>query len=80
MPGNPQAQAVIRHFQAQGHVIGDHGGWIHNYFGANANDANGDDFEQYLNLNNQAVTKINGGEEPKEYSAPTGNQPLWVYD
>ena len=77
---NQDAQEMIQKLRSQGHTIGNHGGWIHNYFGANANDSNGDDFEQYLDLNNQAVTKVNGGQEPKEYSAPTGNQPLWVYD
>ena len=77
---NQAAQQMIQKLRAQGHTIGNHGGWIHNYFGANANDDNGDDFMQYLDLNNQAITKSNGGQVPQEYSAPTGNQPLWVYD
>ena len=77
---NEDAQQMIQKLRNQGHTIGNHGGWIHNYFGANANDDNGDDFMQYLDLNNEAVTKANGGQVPKEYSAPTGNQPLWVYD
>ena len=80
LDNNQDAQQMIKKLRSQGHTIGNHGGWIHNYFGANANDNNGDDFKQYLDQNNQSVTQANGGEEPKEYSAPTGNQPLWVYD
>ncbi|WP_460482053.1 polysaccharide deacetylase family protein [Comamonas humi] len=77
---NPDAQAMIARLREQGHTIGNHGGWMHNYFGHSAHDGNGEAFAPLLDLNNAAVTRANGGQQPREYSAPMGNQPLWVYD
>ena len=77
MPGNPQAQAVIRHFQAQGHVIGDHGGWIHNYFGKNIDETNQIKYEHYLDLNRQVASELIG-QPTREYSAPNGNTTSWT--
>lgn len=77
---NPDAQAMIARLRRQGHTIGNHGGWMHNYFGQSADDGNGAEFSPLLDLNNASVTRANEGLEPREYSAPMGNQPLWVYD
>lgn len=77
---NEDAQQMIQKLLSQGHSIGNHGGWIHNYFGNNASDDNADDFMPLLDLNNASVTKANHGLQPKEYSAPNGNTPLWTYD
>lgn len=77
---NEDAQQMIQKLLSQGHTIGNHGGWIHNYFGDGASDSNSDDFMPLLDLNNAAVTKANHGQQPKEYSAPNGNTPLWTYD
>jgi len=77
---NEDAQKMIQMLLSQGHSIGNHGGWIHNYFGNNASDDNADDFMPFLDLNNASVTKANHGLQPKEYSAPNGNTPLWTYD
>jgi hypothetical protein len=77
---NEEAQQMILKLRSQGHSIGNHGGWIHNYFGTLASDSNGDEFMPFLDLNNASVTKANQGQVPKEYSAPNGNQPLWTYD
>ena len=80
LDNNPDAQAMLSLLRDQGHTIGNHGGWIHNLFGDQASDQNGDEFVQYLDDNNDAVTRANKGEQPREYSAPMGNQPLWVFD
>lgn len=80
LENNPAALAMIDKLRAQGHTIGNHGGWIHNFFGGHANDDNGDEFVEYLDMNNKVITQANGGQAPREYSAPQGNQPLWVYD
>lgn len=77
---NADALSMIQKLRQQGHTIANHGGWIHNYFGHRINDDNGDDYVQYLDLNNAAITRANGGQPLKEYSSPLGNQPLWVYD
>ena len=77
VPNEPQIRNLILGLVAQGHAIGDHGGWIHNYFGNNINDNNQALFEKYLPLNQQALTQLIGT-PPREYSAPVGNQPPWV--
>ena len=77
---NPAAQAMIQKLRNQGHSIGNHGGWIHNHFGYKVTDDNMDDFIDFLDLNNDAVTRANAGIAPREYSAPIGSQPLWSYD
>ena len=77
VPKDPEVRSLIKGLVAQGHAMGNHGGWIHNYFGNNINASNQDAFEQYLTLNNQAMTQITGA-PLREYSAPVGNQPQWV--
>ena len=77
LPNNVTAQQFLRDFDAQGHQVGNHGGWIHDYFGLNMNETNQADFQQYLVLNDTAVKNLIG-HRTTEYSAPQGNNPLWA--
>jgi hypothetical protein len=74
---NKTTQQWIRYLQANGNAIGDHGGWIHNYFGSRINDTNSNEYEKYLVYNNDAMHKVTG-QPITEYSAPIGNHPRWV--
>jgi hypothetical protein len=75
--GNPVSQALIRTFMGLGYSIGSHGGWIHDYFSAHVETDNPKDLEKFLALNKNALEKITG-KPVREYSAPNGNQPIWV--
>lgn len=75
--GNSEAQKWIEYFRKQGDEVGSHGGWIHNYFGANITEKNAGTFEKYLDWNKQALDRA-AGEGMTEYSAPMGNHPEWV--
>jgi hypothetical protein len=77
--GNPWAQAFIRRMAAQGHEIGNHGGWIHNEFGLEVDETNREQFEPLLARNHVSMTRALG-RAPTSYSSPMGNQPLWVGD
>lgn len=77
VPSNPEVRALIGELVAQGHAIGNDGGWIHNYFGDKIDDGNQPAFEQFLTLNNQTMSQA-AGSPMREYSAPMGNQPKWV--
>ncbi|PTL85033.1 hypothetical protein DAT35_08310 [Vitiosangium sp. GDMCC 1.1324] len=77
LPNNSVAQRFLREFVASGHEVGSHGGWIHDYYGFNASETNGETFQQYLALNDDAVTAVIG-RPSREYSAPLGNNPLWA--
>jgi peptidoglycan/xylan/chitin deacetylase (PgdA/CDA1 family) len=74
---NPLSQKLIREYVSQGNQIGSHGGWIHDYFSAHVDKDDPKDLEQFLALNQQALEKVTG-RPVVEYSAPSGNQPLWV--
>lgn len=76
---NPTFQALLRGLQGQGNEIGSHGGWIHDWFGKNLSDANAGKMTTYLEQNAAAVRNLIGHPQT-EYSAPTGNQPVWVTD
>ena len=59
------------------HAIGSHGGWIHDYWGMLANEANVPDLTHLLAWNFDAIT--NTIKRPiREYSSPTGNTPRWA--
>jgi len=79
MAHNPRMQALLRRLQQQGHEIGNHGGWIHNVFGENANEDNAEHFKPWLDLNQRTLSAI-VGHAPLSYSAPMGNHPSWVTD
>lgn len=76
---NAYTQQWIRYLQSRGNEIGNHGGWIHNYFGTNVTENNRAGFKKFLTLNNDAMKKITG-RTVTEYSAPNGNHPQWVTD
>ncbi len=74
---NPTSQKLVRRLSSQGHQIGSHGGWIHDYFAAHVDRDNPEDLEKFLALNKDALEKATG-KPVVEYSAPDGNQPKWV--
>lgn len=73
---NTTAQQLVAYLLSQGHNIGSHGGWIHDFWGANASETNQSTFEQYLVLNKQSVEGVTG-RPAIEYAAPEGNTPQW---
>jgi hypothetical protein len=77
LPLNPSAQQMLRDLEARGHKIGNHGGWIHDYYGENVSETNQATFEQYLVLNKNAV-EATLGHATIEYAAPQGNSPSWA--
>ena len=79
MRHNQKMQALLRRLQARGHEIGNHGGWVHNVFGEQANADNAQQFEPWLALNQQTLSTITG-RLLTSYSAPMGNQPDWATD
>lgn len=74
---NPASQALVRAHSQRGDEIGSHGGWIHNYFAAHVETDKPKDMEKYLELNKAALEQITG-KPVSEYSAPNGDQPVWV--
>lgn len=77
MPHNPRMQHLLNRLQAQGHEIGNHGGWVHNVFGEQASVDNADRFVPWLALNQKTLSTI-VGQRLVSYSAPMGNHPDWV--
>jgi len=73
------AQALVRQLRdlPVRHELGSHGGWIHDYYGLNANEANVPDFTPYLTQNFAAIEAATG-RTVREYSAPVGNNPGWA--
>lgn len=76
LANNPTAQNLLKYFVTKGHRVGSHGGWIHDYWGANASETNQSTFQQYLVMNHQAVMAATG-QPDVEYAAPEGNTPTW---
>jgi peptidoglycan/xylan/chitin deacetylase (PgdA/CDA1 family) len=74
---NPETRKWILFFLERGNAVGNHGGWIHDYFGLGVREDNQEDFEKFLELNAEAIKKVTRAEST-EYSAPMGNQPKWV--
>ena len=79
LPNNSAAQNWLRYFVSKGHQVGSHGGWIHDYYGFNANETNQAEFQNYLVLNKRAIENVIG-RPVIEYSAPMGNNPQWALD
>lgn len=77
LPTNTAAQTFLIDFDRQGHQVGSHGGWIHDYYGIYASETNQAEFQNYLVLNKNAIQTVIG-HPMKEYSAPQGNNPLWA--
>ncbi|WER50117.1 hypothetical protein CupriaWKF_24485 [Cupriavidus sp. WKF15] len=76
---NTGARQLVSYLLSKGHHVGDHGGWIHDYWGANASETNQSTFQQYLVLNKQSVQGVTGV-PTTEYAAPEGNTPQWSID
>ncbi len=79
LPNNPTAQQMLRSLDQQGHQIGNHGGWIHDYYGTNVSETDQATFQQYLELNHNAVAAVLG-HDVMEYAGPQGNSPSWSND
>ncbi|CAM2140609.1 Membrane protein [Pararobbsia alpina] len=76
LANNTTAKSLVTYLLSKGHNIGSHGGWIHDYWGANASETNASTFTQYLVLNQQAI--VAATHKPSvEYAAPEGNTPTW---
>jgi hypothetical protein len=76
LANNNTARSLVTYLVGKGHNIGSHGGWIHDYWGANASETNASTFTQYLVMNQQAI--VNASKHPSvEYAAPEGNTPTW---
>jgi hypothetical protein len=73
---NPASQALVRAHSLRGDEIGSHGGWIHNYFAAHV-ETESKEMVKYLELNKAALEQVTG-KPVVEYSAPNGDQPVWV--
>lgn len=76
LSNNASAKQLVAYLMNKGHHIGDHGGWIHDYYGDNASETNQSTFQQYLVLNKQSVSAVTGM-NTVEYAAPQGNTPQW---
>jgi hypothetical protein len=74
---NQLSQELIRKYEAMGNQIGSHGGWAHDYFAAHVDYDKPGDLEQFLSLNRDALENVTG-KPVVSYSAPSGDQPLWV--
>ena len=59
------------------HEFGSHGGWIHDFWGLNATEANVPDLTSLLQKNFDAIEKVIG-RKLREYSSPVGNTPRWA--
>ena len=60
-----------------GHALGSHGGWIHDYWGVTANEANVPNLTSLLTQNFDAIERVTG-RKIREYSSPVGNTPTWA--
>ncbi|AJY38844.1 hypothetical protein I6G56_24930 [Burkholderia humptydooensis] len=77
LTNNTQAEQLMQYLLGLGHNIGSHGGWDHDYWGANASETDQSTFQQYLTLNHQAVQSVTGKPDV-EWAAPEGNTPTWA--
>ena len=74
---NPAMQQWVKRFQSRGDSLGNHGGWIHDYFGTHVDDGDRSEMQSLLKRNDETLSRYT--DKPiLEYSAPLGNQPEWV--
>jgi hypothetical protein len=87
---NPTARTLVRKLAGQradgtvdpntrmpAHALGSHGGWIHDYWGLTANEANVPNLTSLL-VQNFAAIENTTGRKIREYSSPVGNTPVWA--
>ena len=91
LPGNKKAQDLVlrlgslgkKYSKAKGnkaiaqHVLGSHGGWIHDYWGAYAETYGETLMKPLLQKNFDAIEAVTGL-PITEYSSPVGNTPSWA--
>nr|WP_295784659.1 hypothetical protein [Rhodoferax sp.] len=77
LANNLPLQQWIQRFKKRGDGIGNHGGWLHDYFGTQVDHAPHREMVDLLERNDVAV-RAAAGAPVREYSAPLGNQPEWV--
>lgn len=77
LPHNSFIQGMIREYSRMGNEIGSHGGWMHNYFAEHVETGDRQMMENFLEWNKEAVERASGKPD-LEYSAPNGDQPVWV--
>ena len=90
LPGSSTARALVKRLANIGsipagtgtgrladHELGSHGGWIHDFWGANATEANRPDLTNLLAQNFNAIEAVTG-RKIREYSSPVGNTPAWA--
>jgi Polysaccharide deacetylase len=77
VPHNKPVQTILRNLVLQGHEVGSHGGWIHNYWAKQVNEASAARDTHLLDLNVNALAAAT--QQPiRVYSAPGGQHPEWV--
>lgn len=76
---NRMMQQWVHRFRQRGDALGNHGGWIHNYFGDHLSDQQDPQMVSLLERNDAVLSAV-AGIPIREYSAPAGNQPQWVTD
>ena len=87
---NPTARGLVRKLAGEkadgtvdpntkmpAHALGSHGGWIHDYWGVTANEANVPNLTSLL-VQNFAAIENTTGHKIREYSSPAGNTPVWA--
>ena len=87
---NPTARGLVRKLAGEkadgtvdpntkmpAHALGSHGGWIHDYWGVTANEANVPNLTSLL-VQNFAAIENTTGRKIREYSSPAGNTPVWA--
>ena len=89
LPNNTVAQDLVRRIGNFGkyasgknalpvkHELGSHGGWIHDFWGDIATEANVPDLTSLLSQNFNAIEAVTGV-KIREYSSPQGNTPRWA--
>ena len=90
LPGSAAAQSLVKRLGNIGpipagtgvgrlaaHELGSHGGWIHDFWGAYATEANVPDLTSLLTQNFDAIERVTG-RKIREYSSPQGNTPAWA--
>jgi hypothetical protein len=77
VPHNKPIQTILRNLVLQGHEVGSHGGWIHNYWATQVNEGSAARDAHLLDLNVNALAAAT--QQPiRVYSAPGGQHPAWV--
>ena len=77
LAGEKKDGSVDKKTKLPAHELGSHGGWIHDYWGLMATEANVPDLTPLLAQNFDAIENTIG-RKLREYSSPAGNTPVWA--